>query len=237
MKKIVIAENINTILKKKNNFLDRADMRVFTAATTDEVLQIHRTIRLDLIILPLDMPGMNSEQLCSLLRENADQGTVPVMMVCAHTKRAIEKSARCGADAVITRPIKPAQLLEQAKKLLNLSWRETYRVLLNVAIEGSVSSNHFVCNSLDISLDGMLIETTQIFNPGDRLSCSFFLPDMSQIQITGEIARTVTPAPGVKSNWYGVHFLDLPADAEQALESFIDTNASITRPRPDEQPG
>ncbi len=235
MKKIVIAENIDTILRKKNNFLDRADMRVFTATTTDEVLQIHHSVRLDLIIITLDMPGMSSELLCSLLRENAEQGAVPVIMVCAHTRRAIEQSARCGADAVVTRPIKPAQLLAQAKTLLNLSWRETYRVLLNVAVEGNVSSTHFVCNSLDISLDGMLIETTQIFNRGDRLSCSFFLPDMTQIQITGEIVRTIQPAPGVNANWYGVHFLDISPDAERALETFIDTNASKSQPRPDEQ--
>lgn len=226
MKKIVVAENISAILKKKNTFLDRADMRVFTATTTDEVLQIHRTVRVDLIIIPLDMPGMNSEQLCSLLRENEAQGKVPIIMVCAHSRRAMEQSARCGADAVITRPIKPAQLLAQAKTLLNLSWRETYRVLLNVAVEGSVSTSSFVCNTLDISLEGMLIETSQMLNAGDRISCSFFLPDMTQIRITGEIVRSIPPAPRVKTNWYGVHFLDISPDAEKALEAFIDASAS-----------
>ena len=235
MKKIVVADNISTILRKKNTFFDRADMRVFTATTTDEVLRIHRTVRVDLIIIPLDMPGMNSEQFCSLLREDAERGTVPIIMVCAHTRRAMEQSARCGADTVLTRPIKPAQLLAQAKTLLNLSWRETYRVLLNVAVEGNVNSNHFVCNSLDISLDGMLIETAQTFNLGDRLSCSFFLPDMTQIRITGEIVRTVQPAPGVDAKWYGVHFLDISPDAEKSLETFIDTNASKSRPGPGEQ--
>jgi DNA-binding response OmpR family regulator len=236
MKKIVIEKHINAHLRKKNSFLDRADMRVFTTTTTDEVLQIHRTVRVDLIIIPLDMPGMTSEQLCSHLREDAEQGAVPVIMVCAHMRRAIEKSARCGADAVITRPIKPAMLLAQAKTLLNLSWRETYRVLLNVAVEGSIDTGSFVCNSLDISLDGMLIETAQILNRGDRLSCSFFLPDMTQIQVTGEIVRTIQPAPGVDANWYGVHFVSLSPDAEKSLEAFIDTSASTSRPRPGEQP-
>jgi DNA-binding response OmpR family regulator len=235
MKKIIIAHTIDAILKKKNSFLDRADMRVFTATTTDEVLQIHRSVRVDLIIIPLDMPGMNSKELCSHFKKKVEQGTVPIIMVCAHTQRAIEQSSRCGADVVITRPIKPAQLLAQAKTLLNLSWRETYRVLLNVAIEGSTSNNRFVCNSLDISLDGMLIETDQKFTVGERLSCSFFLPDMTQIQLAGEIVRTVQPAPGVVKKWYGVHFLDLSPDAEKALETFIDANASKSRPRPGEQ--
>lgn len=226
MIKIVIAQNIDAILRKRNTFLDRSDMRVFTAKTTDEVLQIHHKVRVNLIIINLDMPGMSSKQLCSLLKEDREHGSVPVIMVCAHSLRAIERSSQCGARAVITRPIKPAQLLAKAKKLLGLSWRETYRVLLNISVEGNISNKHFVCNSLDISLDGMLIETDQIINIGDRLSCSFFLPDMSQVHTTGEIVRTIIPAPGVKSNWYGVHFMDVSSEAERILETFIDTNAS-----------
>ncbi len=217
------------MLRKKNTFLDRADMRVFTATSTDEVLQIHRTVRVDLIIINLDMPGMDSKQLCALLKEDAKHGAVSILMVCAHTRRAIDRSSHSGADAVISRPIKPAQLLAKAKKLLGLSWRETYRVLLNVAVEGNISNSRFVCNSLDISLDGMLIETSQIFRVGDRLSCSFFLPDMSQVQTTGEIVRTIIPAPGVKSNWYGVHFLDVSPEAEKILETFIDASAAKSR--------
>jgi DNA-binding response OmpR family regulator len=232
MKKIVIAQNLNTILRKKNTFLDRADMRVFTASSTDEVLQIHRTVRADIIIINLDMPGMSSGQLCSFLRENEKQGAVSIIIVCVDTKQAIEESSRCGANAVFPRPIKPAQLLAQAKTLLNLSWRETYRVLLNVAVEGNTDNTRFVCNSLDISLDGMLIETAQLFSQGDRLSCSFFLPDMTQIQIAGEIVRTVKPTPGVDANWYGVHFLDVSPDAEKRLEAFIDTGAAKSHLRP-----
>lgn len=236
MKKIVIAQNIDTILKKRNTFLDRSDMRVFTATTTDEVLQIHSTVHADLIIINLDMPGMSSKQLCSSLKEDTDHGAVPVIMVCAHSRRAMERGSHCGANAVVTRPIKPSQLLAKAKKLLGLSWRETYRVLLNISVEGSISNNRFVCNSLDISLDGMLIETDQMFKVGDRLSCSFFLPDMSQVQTTGEIVRSIIPAPGVTANWYGVHFLDVSPEAEIILETFIDANAAKAVPERGEKP-
>ena len=236
MKKIVIEHDINTILRKKNTFLDRADMRVFTPTSTDEVLQIHRTLRADLVVINLDMPGMSIEQLCSLLKTEAATGVVSIILVCKNTKSALKQSSLCTADVVITRPFKPAQLLAQAKTLLNLSWRETYRVLLNVAIEGTANASHFVCNSLDVSLAGMLIETTQTFNLGDRLSCSFFLPNMTQIHVTGEIARSIQPVPGVHANWYGVHFLNLPPDEAKALEAFIDANASKSRAALGEQP-
>jgi DNA-binding response OmpR family regulator len=226
MKKIILDQDLNTILRKKNSFLDRADMRVFTSASTEEVLQIHRTVRADLIMINLDMPGMGIEQLCFLLRESAEHSPVSIILVCANTESAVQQSSHCNVEAVIIRPFKPAQLLAQAKTLLNVSWRETYRVLLNVAVEGTVNAKHFVCTSLDISLAGMLIETTQTFNQGDRLSCSFFLPNMAQIQLTGEIVRTVRTVPGVVANWYGVHFLNLSPDAATTLKAFIDANAS-----------
>ena len=236
MKKIVIAQDIDAILKKKNTFLDRTDMRVFTVTTTDEVLDLHRKVHVDLIIIALDMPGMSSKQLCSQIREG-EHGSVPIIVVCAHSRRVMERSSHCGANAVITRPIKPAQLLTKAKKLLKLSWRETYRVLLNVAIDGTVNDNRCLsCNSLDISLDGMLIETEQVFIVGDQIFCSFFLPDMSQVQTTGEIVRTITPAVGVTKNWYGVHFVDVSSEAEKMLETFIDANASKAPSKPGDKP-
>ena len=172
---------------------------------------------------------MGIVQLCSLLREPAEHGSVSIISACANTKSALKQSSNCKTETVITRPFKPAQLLAQAKTLLNLSWREIYRVLLNVAIEGTISTNHFVCNSLDISLAGMLIETIQTFNRGDKLSCSFFLPNLTQIQLTGEIIRIIQPVPGVDANWYGVHFLNLSPHAAKILEAFINTNASKSR--------
>ena len=236
MKKIVIEQDINTILRKKNSFLDRADMRVFTATSTDEVLQIHRIVRIDLAIISIDMPGTDIEQFCPLLRAaDIAPSAVSIIMVCKNTKRALKQSSQCKADVVITQPFKPAQLLAQAKTLLNLSWRETYRVLLNVSIEGTAGESPFVCNSLDISLAGMLIETTQTFNLGARLSCSFYLPNMTRIHITGEIVRTIQPLPGVNANWYGVHFLNLPPEEAGILESFIDANASKSPAAPGER--
>jgi hypothetical protein len=71
-----------------------------------------------------------------------------------------------------------------------------HRELLHVTIEKTVSAKHFVCNSLDISLTGILIETTKTFNQGDRHSCSFLLPNVTQIQLTGEIVRTIPAGTG-----------------------------------------
>lgn len=228
MKKILIAQEIYKILQRKNNFLNRADMMIFTAASHDEVLEIHRAERVDLIITQLDLPGITCEQFCSRIREDANLREVSIIMVCANNNSAKAQSARCRANAVVLRPFKSDVLLAKAKELLNISWRETYRVLLSVAVEGNANNQMFFCRSLDISATGMLIETEQVFSPGDRLVCNFFLPDATRIEATGEIVRTLEKAPGTDANRYGVHFLTLAPEAKKTLEAFIDAKASKT---------
>jgi CheY-like chemotaxis protein len=231
MKKIMIAQDINKILQQKNSFLQRADIKVFTAASNDEALKIHREERVHLIITQLDMPGMASEQFCSLVREDPELRAVSVIMICTNNRAEIEKSSRCRANAVILRPVNPALLLAKAQQLLDISWRETYRVLLSLTVDGNAKDTPFFCRSQNISTSGMLIETDKTLPHGDRVICSFFLPDSMRIQAAGEIVRIPQQATGSTVKQYGIKFLTLTPEARQALEAFVEKKAQKMRPR------
>jgi Tfp pilus assembly protein PilZ len=146
-------------------------------------------------------------------------------MVCMNDKETLERGSRCGASAVIPRPFKSDLLLAKAKQLLNVCWRETYRVLLSVSVGGNSSGQLFFCRSLDVSITGMLIETEQTFALGDRLVCNFFLPDATRIGVTGEIVRLVQETTGSKVNRYGVQFSALAPETKKAIEAFIASKA------------
>jgi CheY-like chemotaxis protein len=228
MKKILIEQELNRILQKQNSFLHRNDMRVITAASNDEALEIHRAERANLIITQQNLPGMNGDQFCSLLRNDGALRDVAIIMVCPNNKRSSEQSLLSGANAVYRRPIKPTLVLAKAKKLLNISWRETYRVLLSVSVEGNACDHSFSCRTLDISTTGMLMETALTFRQGDVVVCSFFLPDAdtTHIQATGVIVRTIQQAPGSEANRYGIHFLDLAPAAQRAVDAFLASSSS-----------
>lgn len=230
VKKILITQEISRILLEKTSFLNRADIRLFTASSNDEALEIHRAEHMDLIITDLDMAGMSSEQFCSLIRKNPDLRQVSIILVCACDASALARSSRFGADAVILRPIKPHFLLTKAKQLLNISMRETYRVPLNVAVEGQASDRAFSCRSLDISTVGILMETSQTFQHEQLVICSFTLPDATLIRVTGKIVRTLDPPPAARFNRYGIHFLDLAPEAYKAIVAFLESAAIKKRP-------
>lgn len=222
MKKVLIAQEVNSALKQKNSFLNRVDITVFTAASNDEALKIHRAEGADLIITHLDMPGMSSEQFSSLISEELTSRRTLLVMVCASNTGAIERCSRCGAHAVILRPVNPSLLLAKAQQLLDISWRETCRVLLSASVEGKAGDETFFCRSQDISASGMLIETEKTLSQGGRVRCSFVLPDSTKVQATGEIVRIIQQASGAGVNRYGVRFLNLPPDTRRALDGFVD---------------
>ncbi len=234
MKKVLMGQDMHKTLRQKNSFLDRTDVKIFTATSNDEALKIHREERVDLIIAELDMPGMSSEQLFSLIRKDAELRSVSVLMICPNTPAAIEQSSRCGANAVLLRPVDPAMLLAKAQQILEIALRETYRVLVsvegNAIIHGNPLNTTFFCRSQNISTTGMLIETDKTLAQGDHVVCSFFLPDSIRIQAIGEIIRILPQASEAsKTKQYGVKFSSLTSEARKALESFVDKKAQKMR--------
>jgi CheY-like chemotaxis protein len=225
MKKILIAEELYNLIRTHDSFLNRAGMQVVKAASNDELLKLHREGRADLIITQLDLPGMSIEHLASHLRDSAALRPIPLLIVCPNTKNAIEECSRCGATVVVLRPVNPLVLLAKAQQLLNIAWRETFRALINVEVEGLSGNSTFYCRSRDISVSGILLETEKLLEQGSKISCSFYLPDSAQVQATAEVVRTVKPPDQHAPRQYGLKFLQMNAAHRHALELFIHTKS------------
>ncbi len=228
MKKILVTDNIMTIIEKERSFLSREGVRLFSAATNDDVLSIHRTEQIDIIIADLHTPGMKIEELCSAIRSDDALNAAAIIILRSDNAADAERSAQCKANADLTLPVDPAQLLEKVRQLLEISWRESYRVLVSVSVSGNSKDRSFFCRSGNISTTGMLIETEKVFAKGDRLACSFFLPDSAQIKTNGEIVRVIKQDEGSKTCQYGVKFSMLPAEAKSAIEVFVDRKSQVS---------
>jgi DNA-binding response OmpR family regulator len=231
MKKILITKNVMTILEKEKSLFNREDINLISGATTDDVLSSHRTEKADIIIAELHAPGMKSEELCSAIRSDKMLSKVSIIIICPDTAADIEKSTRCKANAVLTLPLDLARLVEKVQQLLEVSWRESYRVLVSVSVSGTSKDKSFFCRSGNISITGMLIETEKVFEKGDQLSCSFFLPDSAQIKTSGEIVRVMKQVAGSKICQYGIRFSALSAEARSAIEVFVERKSQVSTSR------
>ena len=231
MKKILIERDIYKVLRERDSFLDRADVKVFTAASNDEMLHLHRAESMDLIISDLEMRGISisTEQLCAQIRKDPDLRNVSIIMVCACDRTEMERSMHFGANAVILKPIKPPLLLAKAKQLLDINWRETYRVQLSVSVAGNNGDAPYFYRSLDITTTGILMETNQTFHNGGRVFCSFVLSDTTSVRTIGEVVRTIKQQSAAETKRYGIHFVDLSPKAKKAIENYLDAKALQSR--------
>ena len=224
MKRVLIEEELNRLLQPHHSFLKRSDVRVFTAGSSDEILRIHRKELVDLIVTPVDLPGTGFEQIAAVIRGDVLTRAVRLVLVAPNSRSAIEACSRCKPDAVVLRPLFPPVLLARAQQLLNLDWRENYRVMLSVSVNSTTGNDAFFCRSRDISATGLLIETDKKLALGSRLTCSLSLPGGVRIQATGEVVRSVAET-GAGIHEYGVKFLQLSPGEKEYLENFIDTVA------------
>lgn len=226
MKKILIADDLHAFVEKEKSILNRSDFTIFTTTSSREALELHRSEKMDLIIIDLDMPEMNGDELCSIVRKDPSIQQVSVIIVGSNSESDIKRSKRCQANAYVTKPIMPLQLLEKVSQLLDIPERKSYRVLLKVSVNGKSPDETFFCSSQNISTSGILIETEKTLKKGDSISCSFFLPGAERVSVNAEVVRITTNGKGTFQ--YGARFLDLKSQYRASIDSFINSRAKKT---------
>jgi len=221
MKKIIIAESMKPLLEQDSDFAKRTDVTMLVAGTNDDLLSIHQREKANLIIAQMNMQGTDSETVFAKIRNEASLRKVSLILACSGNRKEIERAERCHPNAMLTLPVESNQLLRKTKELLDIPQRESYRVLLSVNVEGNSRDRAFFCRSENISATGMLLETERVLAPGERIVCSFFLPESKQIVVTGEVVRKIEQAKKSEINHYGVRFEKVAEGTKKAIEHFI----------------
>ncbi len=220
MKKIIIADSLKDFIEQHVSRIAGYDNKVFYIKSAQEALDLHRKERANLIIITLDYSDLSCEQLCSFIRGDEVLKVVSILIVCSEKLSDIERCLRCGASDYITQPVSPAAFLLKALRLLNVSERTSYRVIVKVVNMDDNKAAHVFCASKNISSSGVLLETDTIINKGDKLTCSFFLPNSIRVVAEGEIMRIHEKENGLKE--YGVRFIDIPPSVELQIASFVE---------------
>ena len=225
MKKILVLTDIKADADKNGGILNRAAFRIITANSNEEVLEMHKQENFDLIITKLKSPGLDGDNLCSIIRKDEKLCKVSVILVCDNNKLDVDRSSNCGANAVLTMPLSPDVLSKLVFNLLNIPRRESYRVLINVQVNGKHDNKSFLCSSVNISCSGLLIETGKKLDVGDNVSCSFFLPGVKKITVNGTIVRVNTKK--VDINEYGIKFDHINFEDRTSIEAFIQSKSRL----------
>lgn len=224
MKKILIVDPIESSIEKKKAVLSKPGFRLYSSHTAEEALDILREDKIDMLISELDMPGMNGDELCSALRKDNTLKNMSIIMIGFQGRESVDRTQLCGANSFLSKPLSPKELYSVVHELLNIHGRENYRVLMKVTIKGVSKDVSFFCTSQNLSVSGVLLETTKLLSKGDEIECSFFLRT-NNITVNGEVVREEKKSPNTFH--YGIRFLDMPAEASGLIEGFVENRKKM----------
>jgi diguanylate cyclase (GGDEF)-like protein len=98
-----------------------ADHQVFIATTGEQALALCASKHPDLILLDVEMPGMDGYEVCRRLKADTATRDVPVIFVTAHNDEVSEARALdAGAVDFITKPVNPRIVRARVKTHLTL---------------------------------------------------------------------------------------------------------------------
>jgi len=118
-KKILVCDNEREWLTITEKILKQAGYEVVLSMNGKDALQKTRSLKPDLIILDIKMPGMDGYEICSILKSDPSCRDIPVIMLtCMDMGDDFEKALDKKADGYVTKPFSERHLLKPVKMLL-----------------------------------------------------------------------------------------------------------------------
>lgn len=119
MQTILIVEDNHLNLKLVSMVLSLAGYRVISACDAEQALEILCAQRPDLILMDIQLPGMDGNQATEAIRADEKLSTIPIVALTANAlKDQRDRAFEAGCDRYITKPVRPKEILEVVATLL-----------------------------------------------------------------------------------------------------------------------
>ena len=119
-RRILVVEDNPLNLKLVRDVLTAFEYEVVEAHTGEEGVELAGTCSPDLVLMDLQLPGIDGYEALRLLRQDPRLGSVPVVAVTAFAmKEDRERTAREGFDGYLGKPISVRALPGQVSEFLS----------------------------------------------------------------------------------------------------------------------
>ncbi len=151
MKKILVVDDEKDIRGMLKEYLEMEGYLVYTAASGIEALEkINQEV--DLILLDVNMPGMDGYHFCERVRAAV---SCPILFLTARTEEADRiKGFQAGGDDYILKPFSMDELLARANAHLRREERKTQsaKVYMNEELTVDFDGKRVLCRQADLGL-------------------------------------------------------------------------------------
>ena len=109
-KKILIVDSDDAFRESLKSFFQGLGHEVLEADTGPEALDNANSVRPDLIIMEVRLPGMNCDEVTAQLKRNTSTRNIPVILntgwtTACNVEEKINRALNAGADEILYRPL------------------------------------------------------------------------------------------------------------------------------------
>jgi CheY-like chemotaxis protein len=119
MAKILVAEDDSDLRLLVSLKLESTGHQVVSVEDGTTAAENCRSLRPDLVILDLMMPGMSGLEVCRFIKSDPELSSTPVILLTARAQAAdVEAGRAAGVDEYLTKPFSPRELAGRVDLLL-----------------------------------------------------------------------------------------------------------------------
>ena len=138
--KILIIDDVEINRAILEEIIEEMDCHPVLAESGEEALKLINTVRPELILTDISMPGMNGYELCKVLKSNKKTRNIPVVFISAFSEpKDIVEGFLLGGEDYITKPFIPEVV--QARVGVHLRLHEARRELTEMNRRLQISVN------------------------------------------------------------------------------------------------
>lgn len=118
-KTILVADDEPAVLRSLEFILKKEGYRVLTAVNGQEAYDLASANLPDLVLLDIQMPRMDGNQVCRQLRDTPASAELYIIMITAKGQESDRlNSMESGANEYITKPFSPRKVIARVKEIL-----------------------------------------------------------------------------------------------------------------------
>ncbi|BAY07656.1 response regulator [Calothrix sp. NIES-2098] len=125
---VLVCDDDPVICKELENLLKSGGYRVVTVPTGQEAIALAATLRPDVIVLDLLMPGMNGWETMAVLKEQADTKDIPIV-ICSVYKPNLNSQPSADFVDWVSKPVQESNLLQSLRQVVAKSSKR-FRILI-----------------------------------------------------------------------------------------------------------
>ena len=118
-KRILVVEEHEDNRRILRDLLTSAGYETIEAVTGEEGVALAETHRPDLILMDIQLPGLNGYEATRRIKANPGLRQIPIIAVTSYALSGDDVKARAaGCDAYVTKPFSPRALLAKVREFL-----------------------------------------------------------------------------------------------------------------------